>query len=85
MSEHNVENGLPANYLAPDGYRYGVMFNDGSVAARWNGKTQRRRAAEYAKNCAADFHPDNITLARWKPGDEWYTRVLPPAEETPDA
>ena len=32
------ENGLPANYLAPDGYRYGVMFNDGSVSERWNGE-----------------------------------------------
>ena len=78
-----AENGLPANYLAPDGYRYGVMFTDGSVAEYWNGRTQRERAEEYAAKVVADQtawsggRHDHITLARQRPGEPW-TRVIPP-------
>jgi len=36
----------PANFYAPDGYRYGVRFRDGSVADWWNGRTQLQRARE---------------------------------------
>lgn len=70
------------NQLAPDGYRYGVMFNDGSVAERWNGRTQRERAQEYAAAVVArqiayiaerqlDWQHDNITLARRLPNGRW--------------
>ena len=74
-----AENGLPANYLAPDGYRYGVMFNDGSVSERWNGKTQREQAEHEARQCNQLFPRDNITLARRRPGQPW-TRDTPPGE-----
>lgn len=59
------------NWAADDGYRYGVMFNDGAIAAYWNGSTQRERAAEAARIWAAKNHPDNITLARQLPGRPW--------------
>lgn len=66
------------NYWAPDGYRYGVMFDDGAVADLWNGSTQRERAEEYlAKTLAfvsnALHRPsrDRITLARMRSGEPW--------------
>lgn len=61
----------PANYLAPDGYRYGVMYDDGSVSEVFNGRTQRERAEERAARDAERFTPDNITLARRLPGQPW--------------
>ena len=65
-----------ANYLAPDGYRYGVMFQDGSVADRWNGRTQRERCAAYAREVVADQEArvgrhDHITVARRRPHETW--------------
>ena len=86
MSEHAETDRTP-NYLAPDGYRYGVMFNDGSVAERWTGRTQRERAEDYARRVVAaqmDWcgRHDHITLARHLPGEPW-ERVIPPAQ-TPD-
>jgi hypothetical protein len=45
-------------------YQYGVMFNDGSVARRWNGNTQEQRAREEALRCQADYPNDNIRLVR---------------------
>lgn len=60
-----------ANYVAPDGYRYGVMFNDGSVTERWNGHTQRQRAELHAWLWALLYKPDNITLARRLPDGPW--------------
>lgn len=68
------------NYLAPDGYRYGVMFNDGSVLDRWNGRTQRERASEAAERWAREFAPDNITVARRRHGEPW-TRVNAPGDD----
>ena len=62
---------LPNNYLAPDGYRYGVMFNDGSVSEIWNGRTQRERATEEVARLAAEHSRDHITLARMRPGEAW--------------
>jgi hypothetical protein len=59
------------NTTAPDGYQYGVMFSDGSVAMRWTGSTQRARAQEYADK-AAEAYPDyEIGLVRRKPGKNW--------------
>lgn len=65
-----------SNELAPDGYRYGVMFGDGSVAERWNGRTQRDRAAAYAEGVVAEHleqwgRADRVTLARRRPGQPW--------------
>lgn len=57
--------------LAPDGYQYGVMFSDGSVWDRWNGRTQRERAAATAAILRDQYPPDNITLARRLPGQSW--------------
>lgn len=66
------------NYWAPDGYRYGVMFEDGSIADLWNGTTQRERAEQYAVDTlefltTALRRPprDRITLARMKLGEPW--------------
>lgn len=68
--------------LAPDGYRYGVMFNDGSVMHIWNGATQRQHAEDaaaemllqqitYLAERSSDRKPDNITVARLGPNGEW--------------
>ena len=71
---------IKPNTLAPDGYRYGVMFNDGSVSHRWNGANQRERAQEAAATIlleqitylrGTDRQPDNITLCRRLPDGEW--------------
>lgn len=35
--------------IGPDGYQYGVRFHDGSVGARWNGRTQREQALSYLR------------------------------------
>ncbi len=65
---------------APDGYQYGVRFDfDGSVAARWNGHTQRQRAQEYRDELTnRDTSPfirskrDTYTVVRRIPPDgEW--------------
>lgn len=65
------------NQYAPDGYQYGVMFNDGAVMKRWTGRTQRQRAEEYARETREKYAPDNITLARRLPGGSW-ERVTTP-------
>lgn len=41
--------------MTGDGWQYGVRFRDGSVAARWNGRTQQQRAEEYALALAARY------------------------------
>lgn len=51
---------------ALDGYQYGAMFEDGSVARRWNGRTQRRKVEEYIhEQCP------HCLLVRRRPGGEW--------------
>ena len=60
-----------SNYLAPDGYRYGVMFNDGSVMEIWNGTTQREKARECANALVKKYRGDDITAARRLPGQPW--------------
>lgn len=76
---------VASNYWAPDGYRYGVMYADGSVAARWSGRTQRARAQENLEQVIADLTAwlgrpprDLITLARCQPGEPW-ERISPDA------
>lgn len=69
------------NYLAPDGYRYGVMYSDGSVGEWFNGRTQRARAAAMAAEDAVRYAPDNITLARKRPGGRWERVVTRPGGE----
>lgn len=66
------------NYWAPDGYRYGVMFDDGSIADLWNGRTQRERAEQYLADTVTFLTDslgrpprDRITLARMKLGEPW--------------
>lgn len=59
------------NEVAPDGYRYGVMFSDCSVTQRWNGRTQREWAERYAAACQELYPNDTITLARRLPGGNW--------------
>lgn len=67
---------IQRNRVAPDGYEYGVMFNDGSVMHPWNGATMRDQARRAASRLARQYYPDNITLARRRPGDQW-ERVEP--------
>jgi hypothetical protein len=43
--------------------QWGVMFHDGSVMHRWNGRTQRERAERAAREWAKQHAPDRITLA----------------------
>lgn len=49
---------------------WGVMFNDGSVMARWNGRTEKQRALAAARGYAKTYQPDRITLAYWD-GEKW--------------
>ena len=56
---------------APDGYQYGVRFMDGSVAARWNGRTQRQRAEEYLAYLREEYSPDRFSLVRRRPDGPW--------------
>jgi hypothetical protein len=71
-----------AMITAPDGYQYGVRFTDGSVAARWSGRTQCQRAEEYLERVLAlqrawiaesgyDREPDRLVLVRRRPGEPW--------------
>jgi hypothetical protein len=56
---------------------WGVMFNDGSVRSRWNGRTQLHRALIALEELKADYPTDNITLCyRRGPGHQW-TRIVP--------
>lgn len=59
------------NYAAPDGFRYGVMFNDGSVMTVWNGRTQRQRAEEAARECATRWKRDRIVAVRKVVAGPW--------------
>lgn len=69
------------NYVAPDGYRYGVMFGDGSVAHYWNGRTQRERAEEFLVDVSTRWPRDatRYALVRCRPGEPW-TRITSPGE-----
>mgnify|MGYP001792634224 CR=1 FL=1 len=58
-----------------EGWQYGVMFMDGSVARRWNGNTQERLAREYVAECQHQYLNDNIRLVRrwvgsWEPSPD---------------
>lgn len=61
---------------APDGYHYGVMFNDGSVGEWFCGRTQRERCEAEARGLVAEQlerhgRHDDIRAVRRKPGGEW--------------
>lgn len=58
-------------WAAPDGYRYGVMFSDGSIRQAWNGRTQRLHAEIVAERLAVEYPGDDITVARCLPGQSW--------------
>lgn len=81
-----AESEVAPNYCAPDGYRYGVMFHDGSVADWWNGRTQRERAEEHARRWLEQAREsakgrafiDTYTVVRHRPGQPW-TSVTAPA------
>jgi hypothetical protein len=66
-----------ANYLAPDGYRYGVQWRDGSVANRWNGRTQADRARQYLADVIAQQladvgrHDVLVLVRRRSDADPW--------------
>lgn len=69
-----------ANQLAPDGWRYGVRFNDGSVLECWNGRTQRQRAEEFmravvAEQLASVGRHDTLTLVRRRAGQGWQSAI----------
>ena len=53
-----------ANLYAPDGYRYGVRYHDGSIATLFTGSTQRRRAEEKAQDVRHRFPGDEISVVR---------------------
>jgi len=55
----------------PDGYHYGVRFSDGSVAAYWNGYSQRERALDYRDMLRAEYPRDTFTLVRHRRGEPW--------------
>lgn len=66
----------------PDGFQYGVRFSDGSITARWNGRTQQARATEYLEKVLAlqrawiaasgyDREPDRLALIRRRPDGPW--------------
>jgi hypothetical protein len=63
-----------SNDRAPDGRRYGVMFDDGSVMRAWSGRTQREKAQAYATALAQEYRPDLITLAVWNPSHQVWQR-----------
>ena len=57
--------------LAPDGYRYGIRFVDGSISERWNGSTQRERVEEEAGRMATLYSRDRIYPVRRRPDGPW--------------
>lgn len=57
--------------LAPDGFRYGVMFGDRSIRQRWNGRTQREHAEAEAARLAREYPGSHITPARARPDGAW--------------
>jgi uncharacterized protein YodC (DUF2158 family) len=71
----------PSNYYAPDGFRYGMRFRDGSVAEWWNGRTQRARAFEAANRYTAEaldspfakhYRSGEYLVVRRSPGGPWH-------------
>ena len=75
-SAPNADKAVPANFYASDGYRYGVMFGDGSVGEWYNGESQRQRAEEEARaivdeQLAKYGRHDHISVARRLPGGPW--------------
>lgn len=58
--------------------QWGVMFDDGSVMHRWNGRTERQRAEESAALWAWEHAPDRITLAYRPSRDAEWVRVYGP-------
>lgn len=54
----------PQCNLAPDGYQYGVRFNDGSIRDSWNGRTQRERAIAELVRLRAEYPRDDMALVR---------------------
>ena len=57
--------------LAPDGYRYGIRFVDGSISERWNGSTQRERVEEEVERMWALYPRDRIYPVRRLPDGDW--------------
>lgn len=57
--------------FGPDGFHYGVRFGDGSVADRWNGSTQERRAREYLAELRAEYPRTAFDLVRCRRGGSW--------------
>ena len=69
-----------------NGSEWGVMFADGSVAQRWNGRTQRARADDEVKRLQEEYPDGGITLAHlidgvWtRVGEQVRVSVRPPEE-----
>jgi hypothetical protein len=61
------------NFYTPDGYRYGVMFYDGSVSNIWNGRSQRERAEKEAERLNQEYPRDNIHPVRRAPDSQVWT------------
>ena len=56
---------MQSNYYAPDGFRYGVMFSDGSVRAIWNGPTQRERAIKECERLRLEYFASSGNFRDW--------------------
>lgn len=56
-----------------EGWHYGVMFRDGSVACSWNGSTQRQRAQEYLDRLIGEDarYSHELCLVRHQAGQPW--------------
>lgn len=64
------------NYLAPDGYRYAIRFQDGSILEQFNGQFQRSRnlreiLSMRMRQMASHGRHDEFALVRRRPGEPW--------------
>jgi hypothetical protein len=56
---------------------WGVMFSDGSVRHRWNGRTQLHRALRHLDQLKQEWPTENITLCYRKTPTSPWVRVVP--------
>jgi len=54
---------------------WGVMFSDGSVRSRWNGRTQLHRAIIARDKLRAEWPTENISLAYRRDARSQWQRV----------
>ena len=59
---------------------WGVMFSDGSVRSRWNGRTQLHQAQLHLDQLKQEWPTENITLC-YRPSAKAHWRRIVPKEE----